>query len=61
MIGKSQGTDHYLLSGWVHGCVRVGWGGGISPALRTRSQNCKIPPVHELEKKRESNGQLLTS
>lgn len=41
MIGKSQGTDHYLLSGWVHGCVRVGWGGGISPALRT-SQITKL-------------------
>ena len=55
MIGKSQGTDHYLLSGWVHGCMRVGWGGGegeYRPLLEpVRSQNCKIPPVHELEKK----------
>ena len=25
-----------------------------------RSQNCKIPPTHELKKKRDCNGKLLT-
>ena len=57
--------------GWVRAsvcvCVRGGEGGGkrigeyralLEPV---RSQYRKIPPVHELKKKRESNGQLLTS
>ena len=45
---------------------RVGRGGGLRmgeyrPLLEPiRTQNCKIPPVHELENKRESNGQLLS-
>ena len=76
MLGKSQGTDYYLLSEWAGGCVRacvrlcacacrVGRGGlrmgEYRPLLEPiRTQNCKIPPVHELENKRESNGQLLS-
>ena len=56
--------------GWVRASVCVCmWGGeggkriGEYRALLepVRSQNCKIPPIHELKKKRESNGQLLTS
>ena len=58
--------------GWVRAsvCVCV-WGGEGGGGKRigeyrallepVRSQNCKIPPVHELKKKRGSNGQLLTS
>ena len=66
MIGKSHGTDRVGACVCVR--VRAGRGGGgkrigeyralLEPV---RSQNCKIPPVHELKKKRESNGQLLTS